>query len=328
MAKNSYSIPIIYTEQKFYIDAIDAATFGLTENLTQLLYSNNFSSYIKKDLLNQCFLRSCEKGHLDITKVLLCSPQMTLHADIHANNDQGLRSAVANNHFTTVDFLLTGEELKSTGKPLANIHANNEESLLIACEKGYLDLVTYLTNSSKLSNHADINTANGEPLITACRYGHEEVAMYLLTHKKINTNGNYQAFMTACETGCQEVVGYLTALPSYRTLSNWKDIIFNGIVHACKGGQSTIFKQLYDLQPCDLHLNNDQIFSTLWQYSNSETLQYLLYDLDMDITPAMYQHAKQPPASGNLPIWEKRILKEKLQNNLKVKKNKNNNHKI
>ena len=55
---------------------------------------NKYKTLTPKQL-NEVFIDSCQKGHLEIVKYLLTSPDLKEHADIHADNDYGFRWACA-----------------------------------------------------------------------------------------------------------------------------------------------------------------------------------------------------------------------------------------
>ena len=53
---------------------------------------NKYKTLTQKQL-NEVFISSCQKGHLEIVKYLLTSPDLKEHADIHAKNHEGFRLA-------------------------------------------------------------------------------------------------------------------------------------------------------------------------------------------------------------------------------------------
>ena len=55
---------------------------------------NKYKTLTQKQL-NEVFINFCQKGHLEIVKYLLTSPDLKEHANIHANNDSGFRWACA-----------------------------------------------------------------------------------------------------------------------------------------------------------------------------------------------------------------------------------------
>ena len=100
---------------------------------------NKYKTLTPKQL-NEVFIDSCEKGHLEIVKYLLTSPDLKEHADIHAKNDYGFRWACEQGYLEVVKYLLTGTDLKEH----ANIHAQDDLGFRWACEQGYLEVIKYL----------------------------------------------------------------------------------------------------------------------------------------------------------------------------------------
>ena len=90
--------------------------------------------------LNEQFIDACKSGRLEVVKYLLTSPELTEHANIHAENDLGFRSACVQGHLEVVQFLLTSPELKEH----ADIHARNDFGFICACDLGHLEVVKYL----------------------------------------------------------------------------------------------------------------------------------------------------------------------------------------
>ena len=64
--------------------------------------------------LNKVFIDSCQKGHLEIVKYLLTSPDLKEHANIHADNDYGFRWACEKGHLEIVKFLILDMSIEKT----------------------------------------------------------------------------------------------------------------------------------------------------------------------------------------------------------------------
>ena len=125
------------------------------------------------------------KGHLDVIKYILTSPDLKEHADINYKNIYGynaLMYACNNGNLEVVKYLLSSSDLKEH----ADIHDkdnNGTNSLMYACYHGNLELVKYLLNSSELKEHADINYKDNNgwnTLMLACYNGHLDVIEFLL----------------------------------------------------------------------------------------------------------------------------------------------------
>lgn len=71
--------------------------------------------------LNQALLISCKSGDLDSVRVLLTSPDLPIHADIHYRDDEALHTSYRSKHIEITKYLLASPELKE--------HANVESKL-------------------------------------------------------------------------------------------------------------------------------------------------------------------------------------------------------
>ena len=94
------------------------------------------------------FRMACEKGHLEVVKYLLTSPELIeaghTFANLHAVNEAGFRWACAYGHLEIVKYLLTSHQLKEAGHTLDNLHADREEGFRWACENKRWDVVRWL----------------------------------------------------------------------------------------------------------------------------------------------------------------------------------------
>ena len=95
---------------------------------------------LTQEQLNKVFIDSCYEGRLEVVKYLLTSPDLKEHADIHAQDDYGFRTACVNGHLEVVKYLLTSPELKEH----ADIHADNDYGFRLACANGQLEIVKFL----------------------------------------------------------------------------------------------------------------------------------------------------------------------------------------
>ena len=69
---------------------------------------------LTQEQLNEVFINSCQKGHLEIVKYLLTSPDLKEHADIHADNDYGFIWACAYGQLEIVKFLILDMSIEKT----------------------------------------------------------------------------------------------------------------------------------------------------------------------------------------------------------------------
>lgn len=58
------------------------------------------------DLVNHGFILACSNNNLEVVKFLASSPHLNEHAEIHCNNDCGIRRACKYGHLEIVQYLL------------------------------------------------------------------------------------------------------------------------------------------------------------------------------------------------------------------------------
>ena len=66
---------------------------------------NKYKTLTQKQL-NKVFIDSCQKGHLEIVKYLLTSPDLKEHANIHAQDDLGFRWACEQGYLEVIKYLI------------------------------------------------------------------------------------------------------------------------------------------------------------------------------------------------------------------------------
>ena len=146
---------------------------------------------LTQEQLNDVFIDSCQKGHLEIVKYLLISPDLKEHADIHADNDYGFRLACEKGHLEIVKYLLTSADLKEH----ADIHADNDWGFVWACSRGHLEVVKYLLTGTDLKEHADIHADNDFGFRLACANGQLEIVKFLIVDMSIEKTKHIKHYL-------------------------------------------------------------------------------------------------------------------------------------
>ncbi len=123
------------------------------KKLTSYLKSK-FQNY-SQDELNDAFVKVCKNGHLEVVKYLTTSCELKIHIEKQDLNIGFIR-ACEKGHLEVVRYLLTSTELKEN----ADIHENDDLGIKIACFYGHLDIIQYLLTSLELKEHADIQKDN------------------------------------------------------------------------------------------------------------------------------------------------------------------------
>lgn len=116
-------------------------------------------------------------------------------SDIHANNDEALRSAAAYGHSAIVTLLLDQG---------ADVHANNDKALQWAASNGHRETVLIL-----LGRGADLHAENDHAFRWAASNGRREVVALLLDHGANIHAEDDQALWLAAGHGHRETVSLL-----------------------------------------------------------------------------------------------------------------------
>lgn len=138
--------------------------------------------------------RASYAGHLDSVKYLVESGI----TDIHFDEDIALRSAVSNNQFEVVRYLIEAG---------ADIHVKDERPLQTASAFGNMEIVKYLIESG-----AKILPGEDGAMGWAGRNGHLDVLNYFAEIKGEIPEGSDYALVYASENGYLEAVDYLLGL--------------------------------------------------------------------------------------------------------------------
>lgn len=169
------------------------------------IQNNNISYY-----LNLMFKEACATGNLDIVRYALTSPELTEHADIHYDQDDGLYNASVNGHLEIVQYLLTSPELSEH----ANIHANEYYAFRSASRKNHLNILTYMLTSPELKEHANVHILDDTILVESVFFGRRPTVEFLLSSPLLQEKANIHAqndapYRTACERNHTELIVYL-----------------------------------------------------------------------------------------------------------------------
>lgn len=168
--------------------------------------------------------------------------------------NEALLNACADGDLDKVKFLLNSPELQH----LADIHYNENAPLHQACEHNNLHIMQYLLTSPELKKHADIHSKNDWALTIACNEGHLDIVKYLLTSSNLKEHSSYNVdqLRYALRIGNMDIVDYLLYSPDLK-------------------------------ENFDIHMNEDAVFKEACEFGHMETLQYLILDVNIDITESI-----------------------------------------
>lgn len=141
-------------------------------------------SIMNKSSLNQTYINACEKGDLELIKLILTSKDLKKHANPYLFNDGCLSIACKENYIEIVKYFLTTNDLER----ILNIHTDNEKPLQTACNQGNYEIAQYLLTSQELKEHANIANNNDAILIATCKGANIDLLDYLLTSSDLKNN--------------------------------------------------------------------------------------------------------------------------------------------
>ena len=107
---------------------------------------NKYKTLTPKQL-NEVFINSCQKGHLEIVKYLLTSHELKEHADIHADNDVGFRWACSDGQLEIVKYLILDMSIEKT-KHIEDYLNENQDN---KCVKEAIELFKIREFNQKLN---------------------------------------------------------------------------------------------------------------------------------------------------------------------------------
>lgn len=227
-----------------------------------LLYSQ-YKNYGIIDLQSE-FSQASRRGELDKIKFFLTSTKLSKNVDIHYSEDDALHSACSNGHLAVVDYFLTSPDLKEH----SDIHACLDWALSTAARAGNLNIVKYLLTSPKLTEHSDIHADDEFTLQMACAEGGLEIVEYLLTSHE---------------------------------LSDWAKIRPDHLRVVAANGHLDIIKFFLESPKLKSNLNiheeNDIIFIEASKAEQAHLIQYLIFELNIDINENINKYLTQDKSS-------------------------------
>jgi len=243
--------------------------------------------------LAEHFSQACIVGDIEKIKFLLTSNKLKKNVDIHFDDDNGFIMACQNGQLETVRYLLTSPDLKEH----ADIHACLDWGLCMACRIGNLEIVKYLLSSPELKEHANIHADDDHALFQTFIDGHLHIIKYLLTSSDLKEHATIYPENHLRLATSKEHINILDFLFKSDELQN----------------------------KIDPHVGNDIIFYTAYKECKINVLNYLIYDLNIEINDSIenYLNDKRISIFDKVKnMFEMRELNKDLSQNL----NNNNNN--
>lgn len=211
--------------------------------------------------LHSEFSQASRRGELDKIKFFLTNNKLSKNVDIHYNEDDALHSACSNGHLAVVDYFLTSPDLQEH----ADIHACLDWALNTAAQQGELEIVKYLLTSPKLKDKSYIHADDDQAFFSACSRGHLAIVDYLLHSPDLKEHANiklYDNLRATVSNGHLELLKFFLESPKLKT-------------------------------KIDVHAENDVIFICACQFPHKHIMQYLIFDLNIDINENINRYLTQ-----------------------------------
>jgi uncharacterized protein len=194
--------------------------------------------------LNNIFRSMCEKGHIDIVKILL---NYRSDIEICSDTNKALTLACKRGKFDVVKCIMDRD-----GKKNFNLN----EAFLFSCMYGHLDIVKYLIETAKTYNKFVFDDGKKtygkgkigyiinefpikQGIIIACNNGQLDVFRHLEYLMKLNDGDYNDIFITVCAKGHIKILKYLI-----NTIEKNKIPYEKGFESACQFSQIHIIKYL------------------------------------------------------------------------------------
>lgn len=294
------------------------------ELVQYLSYNNSDNITISQNVINSAFIKMCESGNLSLISFLLTSPNLKYRANIHHENDIGLTFSCQNGHLEVVKYLLTSPEL--------NEHCSHDIdfwTLLYPCQNGYIDIVKFLFSEILVNVEEKIQSCKERALYQACNRGHLNIIEFIANEypeDKTLEKNIVVFFNAACRNGHIHIVDYL--------LNNglsYQDC-YKGILVCCENDHIDLFIYVTEKSPIasqiDIHWTNDLILITSYLSEYNNIMNYLIFDKKIPKTNYLSNEIKINKWVELEKLFNKRVLKENLENQLGYSQLKNKIKKV
>lgn len=225
---------------------------------------------------------------------------------------------------------------------------NPDIEFMILCEKG--DLVN-IKKLLTVYTETDIFLGNNHGLIQAVIKNHPLVVDYLLEKtalgKEPTVYGEQGAYLVACDRGYLKMAERLFKnWLEHKELQKTNPYIWEfGFVSAYVSGNEKAMRLFLEnpiMKPfSNIHLEDDNCFVTLYKLERKDLLETLIFDFNLEKTPAITDFLNNPDRKKNrfghlyqidkkelIELFEKRDFINKLNNNLPLKNSKLKSKKI
>lgn len=212
----NYHINIFVDNGEAFVNA--SSHLELTKYLLTLGQQrcNDHDVFIR--LANLFFYNAVVNQKLDVMKYLLTTSDFGVRplVDISINNHQPIVYSAMVGNLEVVRYLLTSPDLVVH----ADIHARHDDAFIKACITGKLEVVEYLLESPELKNHISIYTQNGIGFIHAYHYKRTDIVHYFMYRHGIEATPEIKEyFKKEVDTPLKtEIQQHFSKIELYRTL--------------------------------------------------------------------------------------------------------------
>lgn len=135
---------------------LDACRKGDIKEIKKLLTSEETKMYVDIHAnQDEAFRHACFHANYEVVKYLASSKDLESHADIHVFMDYGMEISCikgGKGHLDIIRFLMTSPDLKER----CDIRAHGSNAFLKACSYGYHDIVSFVINETDCYRMEDI----------------------------------------------------------------------------------------------------------------------------------------------------------------------------
>ncbi|KAJ3132928.1 hypothetical protein HK100_004842 [Physocladia obscura] len=280
---------------------------------------------------NKCILVACERGYIDIARMLLSD----LRVDPSANDNAPLMDAVHAGNFTLVDALmktgrvnvaaqenrairiacLVGSKEIATAllkNPAVDPTARDNEAFVNAAKNGFAEIVDMLLDWRSLADVTEVDPSaqNNMAIILAARNGHDQVIGLLLQRPVVNpaVNNNLPLF-EACANGHLKIVQLLSS----RNLKLEQSVLIRCTEAACKNNHPQILEFLSKNYSTFIASISPACLMKPAQQGHYAVIEFLLDNYETQFHPLTLTRALTDAAAGNHVAVVQKMVNSNVQ---------------
>ncbi len=276
-----------------------------------------------QDEINECFMKACLEGDLELVKFLLTDPELPLKAERMSFQDNiGVKiahiEACTGNHLDILKYLFSLDNNKKTNY----LENRNEAVLSVAAAYGHLNIIKFLLLDKDI-DYIDLSS-NSNAFVSACGSNQLEVVKYLTSSPEIKnhtaTEHYNSGFEQACKNNCVDIVRYLMedlSLSHNIGEFNYKKVMQD----ICNNNSIDVLDYLFKHSYLKENINIDYYFIKLVEDSshtkNYDIINYLIFEDNLQMSQRLEKDLED---NENIKSWFKiRDLNNELNKEIPIK---------